>query len=138
MSSKKSLVAFSAALLLLLSSVPALAQQRNLTIQLPVVRQFSVDTRVMVPDGGTMVIGGGSSSASSVVSRGTGFGRPFGNRSSGSRTSSGQASVSVGVLSNREINDAILSGASPVGPPPKPYYQEVWERQRSLRASQQK
>ena len=43
------------------------------TVQLPTISTFGVNTTVMVPDGGTMVIGGGS--AGSVRSRRRGLSR---------------------------------------------------------------
>ena len=128
-------VIFSAALLFLVSDAPALAQQRGLRVQLPTVRQFSVNTVVSVPDGGTMILSGGSASASGVRSRGFG---PFNNRSRGYRTSRGQASVTAHVLSNREINEDILAGASPTRRAPMPFYKEVWLRQQQARLNAQK
>ncbi|MDB2687305.1 hypothetical protein N9Y42_08845 [Mariniblastus sp.] len=136
MSLKFSLATVSAILLCLLVSTPAMAQQQNLRIQLPVVRQFNVRTAVSVPDGGTMILGGGSASSASRTSSGlSGLGRPFANRSSSYRNSRGQASVTTRVISNQEISEAILSGASPARPTQLPYYKEVWARQRNAAAS---
>ena len=133
------MAAISAAMLSLLLGTPALAQQQNVGIRLPVVRQFNSTSSVMVPDGGTMSLGGISRSASGATSRGfSGLGRPFANRSIGRQTSRGQASVRAWVLSNQEINEAILSRASPARQAPLPYYKEVWARQQSARSSQQR
>lgn len=137
MSLNLSLTSLSVALMYMLLATPGLAQQQALTVQLPVVNQFNVNSRVGVPDGGEIRLGGISRSATGTTSRGLpGFGRPFANRSRGYQTSQGQASVRVRVMSNREINDAILAGASPARPAPVPYYKEVWARQRNAAASQ--
>ena len=139
MSLNFSLATVTATLLCLLVSSPAMAQQRGLTVQLPVVRQFSVRTAVSVPDGGTMILGGGSASSESRSSSGfSGLGRPFANRTSRFRSSRGQASVSARIITNQDINDAILAGASPARPAPMPYYKEVWARQQRAGSIQQK
>ena len=124
----------SAALLFLFLCGPSLAQQRGLTVQLPTVRQYQNSSQYLIPDGGTSGSGGISRSASG--SRSGGLLVP--NRSNGNRASQGQSSVSAWILSNREINEDILAGASPARSTPMPYYKEVWLRQRNARLSQQK
>ena len=138
MSQNLSLANISVVLLCLLGSAPAQAQQQSLTIQLPVVRQYQNTSQYLIPDGGTIGSGGISRSASGVISRGTpGLRRPFHNRFGGSQTARGQSSVSVSILSNREMNDAILAGAQ-ARPTQVPFYKEVWARQRAARSNQQK
>ena len=56
MNLKLTIVIFSVVALLTFGS-QASAQLRNQTIQLPVIRQFSVRTTVSVPDGGTIGLG---------------------------------------------------------------------------------
>lgn len=54
------------------SASPAHAQTIGTTIQLPVIRNFQINTVVSVPDGGTMSLGG-NTSASSYSRRRPGF-----------------------------------------------------------------
>lgn len=68
-------IAIAFALILFFGVESASAQRPavNTTIQLPTVRNFGVNTVVSVPDGGTMVIGGGS--AGTVFPRRRGLSR---------------------------------------------------------------
>lgn len=68
-------VVAAAAMCLMTNGETAVAQRPsvNTTIQLPTISSFSVNTTVMVPDGGTMAIGGGS--AGSIRSRRRGLSR---------------------------------------------------------------
>ena len=139
MSRNLTLASISVLILCLLGSTPALAQQRGVTIQLPVVRQYQNTSSYLIPDGGTIGAGGISRSASGTTFRGTpGLGRPFGNRFGGAQTSRSQSSVTANIISNREVSEAILAGASQARPTQVPFYKEVWARQRAARFNQQK
>src|ERR1700752_3678368 len=70
------------------------------TVQLPTVHSFTVQTTVMVPDGGTMLLGSIGRSAMGETLRGVpllgnipGAGRLFKNRAIGQETSAGTATV---------------------------------------------
>ena len=121
----------SAALLSLLLCGESLAQQRGFRVQLPTVRQYQNTSQYLIPDGGTSGSGGIVRSASGARSRGL-------SRSSSSRSSQGQSSVTAHILSNREISEDILAGASPARRAPMPYYKEVWLRQQKARFDAQK
>lgn len=85
--------------------------QFGLTVQLPTVRNFSVQTTVSVPDGGTISLGGISRSAEGRVSSGIpGLrGRPFRNSATGRETSVGRATASVRIISQRELEEDLLA-----------------------------
>lgn len=120
-------ITVTSAVILMIFDSTVTAQQQNLTVQQPVVSQFNVRNSVSVPDGG---LGGISRSSTGVLSRGVpGFARPFGNRGIGRSTSRSHASVSAWVLSNKEINEAILSGATTAKKSTAAYYKQAWSHQ---------
>ena len=83
----------------------------NIRVQLPVVSVFNVRTVVSVPDGGMMSLGGVSSHSSGRSSRGVpGLGGPlFQNRGIGYSAGRSQANVKATIISNREIDDALMA-----------------------------
>ena len=108
-------VAFSL-LCLLMSAETTYAQNgfgrpTNISVQLPVVSVFNVRTTVMVPDGGTMSLGGVSRSASGRRTSGVpGFGGPlFQNRGIGYSAGASRATVKATIISNREISEDLLA-----------------------------
>ena len=78
--------------------VPACyAQQvQGLTLQQPTIGQFGISTAVSVPDGGTMYLGGSSSSAAGSTRR-------RGSRSAGRGVSAAGVSVSVQLIIGSEV-----------------------------------
>ena len=77
-------------------------------VQLPSVRQFSYQGGVLVPDGGTVFLGGNRSAAMSSSSRGLpGIGRLPGSNQS-SRLSSSGVSASVTIIDLNEMDREIL------------------------------
>lgn len=97
--------------------VPSIAtaqgQQFGLTVQLPTVRNFSVQTAVSVPDGGAVSLGGISRSAEGRVSRGIPglSGRPFRNDAIGRSTNTGRATVTPRIIIQRELEEDLMVGA---------------------------
>lgn len=88
-------------------------------VQLPTIHVTGVSTTVMVPDGGTMLIGGGTNYSSGSISRGVpglsnipGLGRGFGNRAFGSSVNTGVFSVSAQIHDLREMDEALLAEAA--------------------------
>jgi type II secretory pathway component GspD/PulD (secretin) len=86
------------------------------TVQLPTITGFNVQTTVIVPDGGTMLLGSVNRSSMGSTSRGVpllsnipGAGRLFRNRGIGQETSSGTATVSAQIISLRELEPAVLA-----------------------------
>ena len=99
-------------------ATPSKCSAQGLTVQLPTVRFFSVDTTVMVPDGGTAFLGGVSRHAEGSVTRGVpglsnipGAGRLFKNRAIGSDTSRSGASVSTRILIMSELEAEVMAEA---------------------------
>ncbi len=95
------------------------AGQAPTTVQLPTFQQFSLQTSVVAPDRGSMVLGGVNRAASGSSSTGTpglshlpGASRLFRNRAIGSESSSTQASVSVWVHDLKAMDEAILAEAA--------------------------
>lgn len=88
-----------------------LGRPTNISVQLPVVSVFNVRTTVMVPDGGTMSLGGVSRHRSGSRSRGVpGLGGPlFRNRGIGYSTAGSHANVTATIISNREISEDLLA-----------------------------
>lgn len=90
----------------------------GVTIQLPTISVFNVNTVVSVPDGGTMSLGGVSRYSGGQTSRGLpGFGgipyvnRPFRNQAFGYDASSSRASVSVQIISLEEQAAVVMREA---------------------------
>ena len=88
----------------------------QVAVQLPTFNVFSVQTTVMVPDGGRMNLGSIGGSSQGMTSRGVpllgsapGFGRPFNNRAMGSSTSSANVSVTAQIISLSELEAPLLS-----------------------------
>jgi type II secretory pathway component GspD/PulD (secretin) len=86
------------------------------TVQLPTVDTFTANTTVIVPDGGTIVLGSIGSSSMGEVGRGVpllgnlpGVGRAFRNRASGQETGARSATVSSQIISLREMEPQILA-----------------------------
>jgi hypothetical protein len=93
----------------LLAPSVVLGQVPATTVQLPTVSQFTIQTTVSVPDGGTMSLGGISRGAEGSITRGFG---PLRNRAlGGSRTASG-VSISARIIDHAEIDRAILAAAA--------------------------
>ena len=91
--------------------------QLGVTVQLPVLRNFSVQTAVMVPDGGTMSLGGVTRSASGRRSSGVPgvagpLSRPFRNSATGRSTGVARATVTTRILSARELEEQITGARS--------------------------
>ena len=110
--------------LALLNSADCSAQ---LTLQVPSVGFFNVDTVVSVPDGGSITLGGVSRSAAGQTSRGVpglsnipGLGRGFGNRAIGRQSSAAGVQVKARIIILKEMEKEVLAEA---------------ERRRALRAN---
>ena len=111
----------------LASGTLVLAQQIGLPVQLPTVNQFSINTVVSVPDGGTLSLGGVSSQSASSSSNGfPGLG-PFSNRSNSVNNSASRASIKVQILSSREMSEDVLAAARAARPA---NYEEIQARDR--------
>jgi hypothetical protein len=108
------------------SSVAANAQ----TVQLPTIETFTVNTAVMVPDGGTAHLGGISRSAYGRNSRGIPglsqlpyAGRLFRNQGIGYDQSVGNASVNVRLILLKEMEDELMADyRAELANRPKPRY----------------
>lgn len=110
---KIALAALFAAVCAVCTAGPKLVGQ---TVQLPTIDVFDVQTSVIVPDGGTMLLGSIGRSSMSEAMRGVpifgnvpGAGRLFRNRAIGQETSAGRATVSAQIISLRELEPAILA-----------------------------
>lgn len=86
------------------------------TVQLPTIDTFSVQTTVIVPDGGTMLLGSIGRSAMGETLRGVpllgnipGAGRLFKNRAIGTETSAGTATVTAQIISMSELEPQVLA-----------------------------
>lgn len=91
----------------------------QITIQLPTINVFNINTVVSVPDGGTTSLGGVNSYSAGRTSRGVPglsnipfAGRPFRNAGIGSETSSNRATASVKIINLKEMENELLSGQS--------------------------
>ena len=90
----------------------------GVTIQLPTISVFNVNTVVSVPDGGTMSLGGVSRYSGGQITRGVPglsgipyVNRPFANRAFGQMASSGRASVNVQIISLAEQEALVMREA---------------------------
>lgn len=88
------------------------------TVQLPTTQQFSVNTTVSVPDGGSALLGGVSTARSGTQSRSVpilgrlpGVGPLFNNRAYGSDVGVSQSRVRAQIIDHREWDEAILGQA---------------------------
>jgi len=96
----------------------ASGQSFNINTQQPVIRTFGVNTVVSVPDGGTMSLGGIHRSAEGRVSAGVPLlgnspyvGPLFRNQAISRQSSAGQATVSVHIISLKELEQQVLQEA---------------------------
>lgn len=106
-----------APVLVLVFAIPnqfSLAQSQ--TVQLPTIIVFNVQTTVIIPDGGTMLLGSVGRSAMGETSRGVpllsnvpGAGRLFRNRVTGQETSARNATATAQIISLREMEPEILA-----------------------------
>jgi len=90
----------------------------QVTLQLPTISVFDLQTVVKVPDGGTLHLGGVQRSAYGQTSRSGGLlggvpfvGRGFRNRAIGSSTSSSNASIRVQIIDLEEMEQEVLREA---------------------------
>jgi hypothetical protein len=97
----------------------AAPQAFSQTIQLPTFHYFTVATTVVVPDRGSLLLGGvdrasyGSSSFGAPGFSGVpGVGRMFGNRAIGSEVGSSGASVTATVIDLDELDRGVLGAAA--------------------------
>lgn len=92
--------------LFVLCATGLVSEASGQVVQLPSQRQFSVQTTVDVPDGGTVGLGGAGYSASSSVSRGL----LFPNRAIGVSAGAHVTSVTAQIIDLAAMDEAILSG----------------------------
>ena len=90
--------------------------QAQVIITLPTISTFQIDTTVMVPDGGRMLLGGVNRGSGGSISRGVPglrnipfAGRGFGNRGIGREMNAGNISVGTQIISLREIEAQVMS-----------------------------
>jgi type II secretory pathway component GspD/PulD (secretin) len=90
----------------------------GVTIQLPTISVFNVNTVVSVPDGGTMSLGGVSRYAEGQISRGVPglsnipfVNRPFTNQAFGQMASANNASVNVQIIVMEEQEALVMQEA---------------------------
>lgn len=110
---------FTFVLILGMPAHPLLAQgQLPATVRLPIFKNFYYQGAVRVPDGGTMSLGGVTSSASGSAKYGVpglsgvpGVGRAFSNRGIGTSQSSDSAQVKADILILEELEAAHLNQA---------------------------
>ena len=114
-----------ATLILVVCFVPILTAQtgdanppNGVTIQLPTISVFNVNTVVSVPDGGTMSLGGVSRYAGGMTSRGVPglsgipyVNRPFRNQAYGQDVSRSNASVNVRLIIMEEQEAMVMREA---------------------------
>ncbi len=89
----------------------------QITIQLPTIGVFNVNTVVSVPDGGTVSLGGVNRYSSGQISRGVPgasnlpyASRLFRNQAIGSTASNANTNVNVQIISLKEMEDELLAG----------------------------
>ncbi len=86
---------------------------QNVTVQLPTFHVFSVATTVVVPDRGSMYLGGVNRASFGSNTNGVpGLGRLFANRGIGSEVSSSGAHVAATIMDLEEIDRAVLGEAA--------------------------
>jgi type II secretory pathway component GspD/PulD (secretin) len=92
------------------------AQVPSTTVQLPTIVAFNVQTTVIIPDGGTMMLGSVGRSSMGSTERGVpllsnipGAGRLFRNRGIGQETSARTATATAQIISMKELEPAILA-----------------------------
>lgn len=88
----------------------------QVAVQLPTFQVFSVDTSVMVPDGGSLRLGSVGRGSEGLTARGVPLlgsapllGRPFSNRGSGRAIGSSSVSVHTQIISMSEQEAAVLA-----------------------------
>ena len=80
----------------------------NVTVQLPTFEYFGVSTTVVVPDRGSMYLGGVNRSSLGSSQ----FGPGLGNRAIGRASSAGGLSISATIIDHDEIDRALLAEAA--------------------------
>ena len=116
MQTKWDLASFFAIIASISTLHPVHACQDGVTIQLPTVSFFNINTVVSVPDGGTMSLGGNSGGNWGSTSRGVpgmagipGAGRLFNNSAFGGSQFASNASIHVKIISLAEMEADLLS-----------------------------
>ncbi len=100
------------------------AEAQPVTVQQPVVGQFSATTTVSVPDRGSMHLGSVNSARSGRVTTG-----PFRNGSSfGQELTGSSLSVGVWIHDLRAMDEAILAGSGPVADDVAPWARKLAAR----------
>jgi len=104
------------AVAILLLTAPAASAQ---VVQLPTFRSFGIGTTVLVPDGGTALIGGSRSGAIGSVSRGVpglgripGAGRLFRNQATGGSFGVSTMTVTATIIDTEELDRMLLAEAA--------------------------
>jgi len=91
-------------------------EAQQVAVQLPTFNQFGVSTTVVVPDRGSMYLGGINRSSLGRSSFGQGHFSPgllgFGNRGFGRTSSASGLSVSATIIDHNEIDRALLAEAA--------------------------
>ena len=89
--------------------------EAQVSVQLPTIERFGVSTTVVVPDRGSVYLGGVNRSSLGQNSFGTPLGGAtpgFGNRGYGRASSAGGISMSATIIDNNEIDRALLAEAA--------------------------
>jgi len=101
-----------------LTTLPARQADAQITLQLPQVAVFNVQTVVSAPDGGSAFLGGIGRSSTGAITRGVpglsnipGAGRLFRNRAIGRETSNSSARAHVQIFSLQEMEKEVMAEA---------------------------
>lgn len=84
---------------------------QNVTVQLPTFEQFGVSTTVVVPDRGSLFLGGVNGSSRGGSRFGPGL-PGLGNRATGRAIDAGGMSISATIIDHSEIDRALLAEAA--------------------------
>lgn len=113
-----SIAVWAFAIMLALATLPARQAEAQVTLQLPQVAVFNVQTVVSAPDGGSAFLGGIGRSSTGAITRGVpglsnipGAGRLFKNRAIGRETSNSSARAHVQVFSLQEMEKEVMAEA---------------------------
>jgi hypothetical protein len=123
-------LAWSVVSLALVLAIPSLASAQFSTVMLPSQSQFSINTSVMVPDSGGVLLGSVNRASSGYVSRGFG---PFTNRAFGRSLGSSTASAHVYVIDLGEMDRRMQEEAAAMRE--ASYYQYVMAYPKVAQAS---